>query len=126
MNADATDGLNLSVLAMIDAGLGRTEDAVSEGRRACEMLPETQWARRSPMAGSNLAVVYAWTGQPDLAIDKLQELVKKPSGEGIPIQPCYGDLKLNPVWDPLRGNPRFESLVKQMVPASPKGPPQKP
>ena len=114
--ADATDALNLSVLAMIDAGLGRKEEAMAEGRRACEMLPVEQWARSSPMAGSNLAVVYAWTGQPDLAIAKLQELVKRPSGENMPIQPSYGDLRLNPVWDPLRSDKRFAQLVEQLAP----------
>ncbi len=116
VTADATDALNLSVLAMIDAGLGRTEEAVAEGRRACEMLPVEQWARSSPMAGSNLAVVYAWTGQPDLAIAKLQELARRPSGENMPIQPSYGDLRLNPVWDPLRGDKRFALVVEQLAP----------
>ncbi len=116
VTADATDALNLSVLAMIDAGLGRADEAVAEGRRACEMLPVEQWARSSPMAGSNLAVVYAWTGRPDLAIAKLQELVRRPSGENMPIQPSYGDLRLNPVWDPLRGDQRFALVVEQLAP----------
>ena len=119
--ANATDALNLSVLAMIDAGLGRTGDAVREGRRACELRPPQEWATQAPLVGSNLAVVYAWTGQPDLAIATLQELVRRPSGQNSQIQPSYGDLRLNPTWDSLRGDKRFEALVEQLAPRPPVG-----
>ncbi len=121
--ADPSNGLALSMLAMIDAGLGRNEDATREGRRACELVPR-QSARKSAMVRSNLAVVYTWTGQADLAIAELQELVKQPSGANLPIQPSYGDFKLNPAWDPLRGDQRFAALVAQLAPpASASAPP---
>jgi len=58
----------------------------------------------------NLAVIYAWTGQKDLAIDQLDANFRKP-GDG-----SYGDLRLNPFWDPLRGDARFEKLVASLAP----------
>ena len=66
-----------------------------------------------------MAVVYAWTGQTDLAIGKLAELVRGPSGYNIPIQPSYGDLELNPIWDPLRSDPRFAALKQTLAPNAP-------
>jgi hypothetical protein len=57
-----------------------------------------------------LALVYAWTGEHDRAIDQLQILANSPAG------PTYGDLRFNPCWDCLRGNPRFEKVVELLVP----------
>ena len=116
--AAATNGVELSVLAMIDAGLGHKEQAVQEGKRACELTPFKVNNFDAPTARCNLAVVYAWTGQNDLAIAELSKLVDRPaSGSGI-AQPTYGDFQLNPVWDPLRNDPRFEALVKWLTPLS--------
>lgn len=115
-----TNGFHLSMLAMIDAGLGRKEDAVREGLRACEIFPPSKSVVRAARVGVHLAVVYAWTGQPDLAIAKLEELVRGPSALAVPIQPSYGDFELNPVWDPLRSDPRFKALKQRLAPiASP-------
>jgi hypothetical protein len=58
----------------------------------------------------NLAVVYAWTGEPDLAFETLSPLTKTPSGI------YYGKLKLDPLWDPLRKDPRFEKLLAELAP----------
>ena len=58
----------------------------------------------------NLAIIYASTGQRDQAIEQLTALFSKP-GDG-----SYGDLRLNPFWDPLRGDPRFEKLVASLAP----------
>jgi hypothetical protein len=116
--AAATNGVELSVLAMIDAGLGHKEQAVQEGKRACELTPFKVNNFDAPTVRCNLAVVYAWTGQNDLAIAELSKLVDRPaSGSGI-AQPTYGDFQLNPVWDPLRNDPRFEALVKRLTPLS--------
>ena len=119
VSMDATNGLHLSMLAMIDAGLGRTDDAVREGLRACEILPPSKSVTKAVRVSVNLAVVYAWTGQTDLAIGKLAELVRGPSGYNLPIQPSYGDLELNPIWDPLRSDPRFAALKQTLAPNAP-------
>ena len=103
---------------MIDAGLGDRENALREARRACELLPTGKMTLDAPIAASNLAVVYAWTGQPDLACATLEQWVARPAGSNLPAQPTYGDLRLNPVWEPLRGNPRFAALAARLAPTT--------
>jgi hypothetical protein len=58
-----------------------------------------------------LAVIYAWTGNKDAAIERLTETVKLPGSHAT-----YGDLRLNPFWDPLRGDPRFEAIIASLAP----------
>jgi serine/threonine protein kinase/Tfp pilus assembly protein PilF len=96
-----------STLGMIDAALGRKEDALREGRRAVELLPVTKDAWTGAQVLTNLAITYAWAGEKDLAIKQLKELVQILS----PIS--YGQLRLHPFWDSLRGDPRFEKLVEE-------------
>ena len=104
---------------MIDAGLGRKEQAV-QATRATELTTYKVNNFLAPTVNCHLAVVYAWTGQNDLAIAKLSELVKKTAnGVGV-AQPTYGDFRLNPLWDPLRNDPRFEALVQRLAPAASK------
>jgi tetratricopeptide (TPR) repeat protein len=97
----------LCTLGMIDAALGRKEDAIREGRRAVELLPVTKDAMSGAAMLTNLAITYAWADEKDLAIKQLEELVRIPS----PVS--YGQLRLHPFWDPLRGDPRFEKLVEE-------------
>jgi serine/threonine protein kinase/Flp pilus assembly protein TadD len=101
------DARALCVLGMIDAALGRKEDALREGRWATELLPVTKDALAGAQVLANLAITYAWAGEKDLAIRQLEELVRIPS----PVS--YGQLRLHPYWDPLRGDPRFEKLVEE-------------
>jgi serine/threonine protein kinase/tetratricopeptide (TPR) repeat protein len=101
------------VLGVIDAALGRKEEALHEGRRALELLP----VKKDPINGilmmKYFAVIAAWVGEKDLACDQLATAVRYPnSGLGL----SYGDLKLMPWWDPLRGDPRFEKIVNSLVP----------
>jgi hypothetical protein len=109
-------GIRLSLLAMIEAGSGRKEDAVTEARRACEMEPYGQGSTQAPKVFSNQAVVYAWIGQPDLAFQTLNEAVNHPAGGDLIMQPTYGDFRLDPIWDALRDDPRFEALVQRLAP----------
>jgi TolB-like protein len=97
----------LSVLGMSEAGLGNRHDAVQHSRRAVELFPVTKDAVTGAEILRNLAITYAWTGEKDLALKHLEEVVRIPG----PIS--YGQLHLHPWWDPLRDDPRFERLVAQ-------------
>jgi len=100
----------ISLLGVIDAGLGRKEDALREGRRACELLPISKDAISGVALATNLAQIYAWTGEKDRAIEQIAAV------ERIPNSLSYGLLKLHPYWDPLRGDPRFEKIVASLAP----------
>ena len=115
---DPANGRMLSLLAVIDAGLGNEADATREAQSACELLPAGRMTLDAPVAASNLAVVYAWTDQPDLACGVLEKWVDRPAGSNLPAQPTYGDLRLNPVWDSLRGNARFAALIARLDPSA--------
>jgi len=97
-------------IALLDAGLGRKQEAIREGQRAVELLPISKDALFGPDLMRKLAWVYAWTGEPNLAIEKLEMLSK------IPVDVSYGDLRFNPCWDSLRGDPRFEKVVTSLKP----------
>jgi serine/threonine-protein kinase len=103
-------GPTLCVLGLIDAALGRKEEALQEGRRALELMP----IAKDSLDGADVlyfyAVICAWTGESDLTIEQLQTLAKIPSGL------FYGDIRLNPYWDSLRGDPRFEKIVASLAP----------
>ncbi|CAN5534371.1 hypothetical protein BH20VER3_BH20VER3_07650 [soil metagenome] len=100
----------LCVLGMIDAALGRKEEALREARRAVELLPVTRDALNGVRVRELLCVVYAWTGEKDLACEQLAAVTQ------LPASASYGDLRLHPYWDPLRGNPHFEKIVASFAP----------
>ncbi len=97
----------------IDAALGRKEEALREGRRAVELLP----VEKDPVNGmimiEYLAMIAAWVGEKDLACEQLATAVRCPTS-GLDLS--YGELKLMPFWDPLRGDPRFEKTVASLAP----------
>ena len=117
--ADASDGRALSLLAMIDAGLERQGQAVQEAKHACALETFENFAPNAAIVRCNLAVVYAWNGQLDLAIAELDQLVNRPAGANLPAQPTYGDFRRNPLWDPLRNDPRFTAIMKRLAPIAP-------
>src|SRR5216110_1089412 len=105
-------GPPLCVLGLIDAGLGRKEEALLEGRRALELAPMAKDSLDGVDVLYVYAVICAWTGERDLAIEQLETLAKIPAG------PSYGDIRLSPNWDPLRGDLRFEKIVALLAPST--------
>jgi hypothetical protein len=100
----------LDVLALIDAQLGDKDKAIREGRTACDMLPPTKDFLNGVWLITNLARIYALTGERDLALEQLEVVSKLPIGW---LGPSYGELRLNPDWDSLRGDPRFAKLLEE-------------
>src|SRR6266542_5217921 len=103
-------GPPLCVLGLIDAGLGRKEEALREGRRAVELLPVEKDAINGPLMIKYLAMIAAWAGDKDLACEQLASVIRRPSSLS------YGHLKLEPDWDPLRDDPRFEKIIASLAP----------
>jgi serine/threonine-protein kinase len=101
-------GPAVCVLGLIDAALGRKQEALREGRRAVELLPVAKDALRGIAMVKYLAMIAAWVGDKDLALEQLAIAVRNPSDLS------FGQLKRMPFWDPLRGDPRFEELVKEV------------
>ncbi len=100
----------LCVLGLIDAALGRKDEAMREGRRAIELLPITKNSIDGAELMKYLGVIYAWCGEKHLAIAQIAATLK------IPSTLSYGNLKLHPYWDSLRGDPRFEKIVTDLAP----------
>jgi hypothetical protein len=101
------------VLGVIDAALGRKEDALREGRRAVELLPVEKDSINGLHVIEYFAMIAAWVGEKDLACEQLATVVRYP-GNGFSVS--YGYLKLDPFWDPLRGEPCFEKIVASLAP----------
>ncbi len=110
VQAQPNYGPALCVLGLIDAGLGRKEEALREGRRAVELLPMEKNAPNGADIVKYLAMTAAWVGDKDLACEQLAIAIRGPSNLS------YGQLKLMPFWDPLRGDPRFEQIVSGLAP----------
>ena len=101
----------LCAVGVVDAALGNKEDAIREGHRAIELIPVGKNAIGGARLIQYLAVIYAWTGNKDGAIERLTEAAKLPGSHVT-----YGDLRLNPFWDPLRGDPRFDAIIASLAP----------
>ena len=90
---------------LILAALGQKEEAIKEGKKAVELLPESRDAFDGPQYTAALAQIYAWTGESDEALRLIDHLLGVPNGLVVPI------LKIDPAWDPLRKDPRFQALI---------------
>ena len=100
----------LCVLGMADAALGSKADAIRKGRRAVELLPVKKKAIEGYLLIEYLALIYAWTGEKDLAFEQLFVAARTPGFLS------YGELRLHPRWDLLRGDPRFHKIVASLAP----------
>ncbi len=103
-------GPAVCILALIDAGLGRKEEALREIRRALELVPMEKDSTNAIHMIHYSAIVYAWVGEKDLALQNLAKAAQLPGFLN------YGRLKLLPWYDPLRGDPRFEKIVADLAP----------
>src|SRR5213082_658557 len=110
VRAQSDNASALGVLGLIDAALGRKEDALQEGRRAVELLPVERDAFAAPDIIQLFSIICAWTGEKDLACQQLANATQFPSFL------TYGRLRLLPFWDSLRGDPRFEKIVASLAP----------
>jgi serine/threonine protein kinase len=93
-------------VARLDAALGRKEEAIREARWVVDRVPIAKDSLNAPAWIANLALVYAWTGERDRALEQLEIVTTIPG-----LGPTYGDLRFNPCWDDLRGDPRFDKIV---------------
>ena len=110
IQAQPNYGPPLCVLGLIDAALGRKKEALREGRRAVELLPPEKDAINGPGMIQYFAMIAAWVGDEDLACQQLATAISRPGA------PSYGQLKLIPLWDSLRGDPCFEKIVASLAP----------
>ena len=100
----------LAVLAQVNAGLGRKDLAIQEAQHAVDLMPVSKDIYDGALVLEGLAQVYTWTNEPDRAIELLQKLVTMPGYTN------YARLKLHPMWDPLRGDPRFQEIINSLAP----------
>ena len=105
-------GAVVSMLGLIEAGLGNKEEALRLGRRAVELLPPAKDSIRGRYMIAHLAMIAAWVGEKELALEQMA-LFESVAPAGF----HYGRLKLDPMWDPLRGDPRFEAIVASHAPS---------
>ena len=94
-------------LGIAYAGLGRTDEALREGKLAVQLLPITKEALRGAFRAGELALIYVMTGETDAALNLLEQLLTVPSPFSASI------LRLNPALEPLRGNARFQQLIAE-------------
>jgi TolB-like protein/Tfp pilus assembly protein PilF len=107
-------GPALCVLGLIDAALGRKDLALDEGRRAIALTPMEKDVCNGSRVLQYFAITAAWAGEKELALQQLEAGLRAPSAAVKVLS--YGALKLLPVWDPLRGDPRFEKIVASLAP----------
>ena len=109
-------GPTLCVLGLIDAALGRKDLALDEGRRAIALTPLEKDVNNGSRVLQYFAITAAWAGEKELALQQLEAGLRAPTAS---LMLSYGALKLFPVWDPLRGDPRFEKIVESLAPKEP-------
>jgi tetratricopeptide (TPR) repeat protein len=110
LEQDPNDPALLSALGIVDAAMGRKQDAIQEATRAVEMIPIYKDAQIGPSLVTNLAIVYSWLNETELAFRELTISVNTPGGV------LYGELAIDPMWDPLRKDPRFDKLLAELAP----------
>jgi TolB-like protein/Tfp pilus assembly protein PilF len=110
--ASSDDPMLLGGLALLDALLGHTEQALPRAERAAQLLPPA----KDPIDGvdlqTNLAAVLAWSGQ----LDRAFQLLNQVAAASFPSYLVYGTFLVDPVWDPLRKDPRYPAILAKLKP----------
>jgi tetratricopeptide (TPR) repeat protein len=101
-----SDGLP-DILATVYAGLGQKDQALTQARQALKQYDND--AVNKPGAEATLAQIQARFGDSDSALAALPHLLEVPAGLH------QADLRYDPMWDPLRKDPRFEALLKSLA-----------
>ena len=110
LSAESNSATTLCALGVLDAALGNKEQAVQEGRDAVSRLPVDKDSVNGALLRQYLVLIYAWVGETDAAIEQLDQATK------LPGYLSYGQLRLDPLWDPLRNDPRFERITASLAP----------
>ena len=100
----------LCVLGLLDAALGNKNEAARETKRAAELLPVSKDSIDGSRVIKYSALTYALMGKKDLAFTQLSAAAQMPG------YLSYGELKLDPIWDPLRKDPRFQKILESLAP----------
>jgi hypothetical protein len=111
MCASSDFAVALSLFGMIDAEPERKEEAPREGRRACELLPPINDAIDSVNLAVNLAQIYAWTNEREIAINQIVTVERAPQTMSVTV-----GLSCIPISDSVRGDRRFEKIVASLTP----------
>jgi len=96
-----------SSLGIVFAVLGRHEDAIREGKLACDLLPRSKDGFYYLPYVVDLAHIYTILGDSKAALERLEHLLSNPSYLSSPF------LRMDPRWDSLRDNPRFQALLEE-------------
>jgi tetratricopeptide (TPR) repeat protein len=107
LRQDPEDHRLHSALGIAYAGLGRKDEAIRKGKRGVELLPLSRDAHVGPDRVRDLALIYTMVGEPDAALDQIEQLLSIPANFSVPL------LELHPQWDPLRAHPRYQEIVKK-------------
>jgi TolB-like protein/Tfp pilus assembly protein PilF len=100
----------IAVLAQVDAGLGEKERALAEAQHAVDIMPLSRDAYDGMLVLQGQAQVYTWTGENDRALELIRRLMKMPGYLTL------GYLKVDPLWEPLRSDPRFQEFAASLAP----------
>ncbi|MBV9619233.1 MAG: tetratricopeptide repeat protein, partial [Verrucomicrobia bacterium] len=104
-------------LGLVDAFMGRKEEAIREAGHAVELMPESKDALDGSLLSAYFALVYVRVGEKELALPLIERLLKIPGPvDSADYSITVNDLKYRWEWDPIRNDPRFQKLIEQSTP----------